>query len=87
MAKEINKIENVVVVGGVSLTEKAIVRLQQLQNHDNSGIDYMTKTIQQAIRTIVRDLGNFDHAELEKIQTLLSNMACVCDWIEALEKP
>lgn len=74
-------------VGGVILTENAIARLQQLQNHDNSGIDWATKAIQGGIRTIVRDLGNFNHAELEKIQALLTTMACVCDWIEDLEKP
>lgn len=87
MAKTDNKTENCTIVNGVVLTEKAIDRLMHFQECDNFGINFMSKTIQQGIRVIVRDLDVYNNEELRKIQTVLTDLSYVCDWIEDLEKP
>jgi len=84
---EKSEIKSNIEVDGIVLTEKAIARLKQFQFQDNTGIDYFSKIIQKAIRTIVRTLDDCEPEELKKIQSVLTDLACVCDWIEDLEKP
>ncbi len=74
-------------VGGVILTEKAIYRLKILQEHDNEGIDHMSKIVQMGIRAIVHNLDNYEPDEIKKIQCVLTDLSYVCDWIEDLQKP
>lgn len=78
---------NATEINGVVLTAKAINRLKQLQDRDNEGITHFSHSLERGIRMIAHNFSSCDEEEIKKNQSVLTDLTCLCDLIEDLERP
>jgi hypothetical protein len=81
------KMKTNIEVGGVILTEQAIARLKDFQQHGNEDIRICRERIADAICFIGRNLETVPENELEQVHFLITDLSYIRDHFNDLQKP
>ena len=81
------KTENCTVVNGVILTDKAITRLKEFQEHDNEVLKDASRVLADAVCLIARHHDDISAEEREDVDYLMFELTFVRENISELARP
>lgn len=82
-----NKTENCTIINGVILTEKAINRLKDFQDHNNEMLENVSRVLADAVCLIARHYDDISADERAAVDYLMFELTFVRENINELVRP
>jgi len=81
------EVKTTIDIQGVSLSEKAISRLKEMQDHNNESLQNSLRIIKDAVFLLDRHYDDFKGEELDSVNYLKFELTFVYDNFKELAKP